>query len=122
MRQILLGMATIVLAASLGAASEISVETGNDFLRSCGSLTSRHLASSVQQLHHLFCLGYVGGFVEGMKITSPSQFCAHDPLLSFGQMGLVLLKWLKDHPAQLHKSSPHLMYLAFSEVFPCPKP
>jgi len=55
-----------------------------------------------------------------LTVSSNIGFCPSGPV-PLGQLAMVLVKWLKDHPNELHKRAGYLAIRAFREAFPCPK-
>ncbi len=63
------------------------------------------------------CLGLVSGYFDGMQMA---YTCAkYDPNISRGQLEDVVVKFLKDHPADRHLPGVLLSYRAFYMAFDC---
>ncbi len=72
------------------------------------------------------CMGFMQG-ITNLNLIYQSMV-DHDPLfcipeggITNGQAARVVVKYLKNHPEQLHKDMITLTVLAFKKVFPCKK-
>jgi hypothetical protein len=93
--------------------------TGIDLLKQCENNTP-------------ICNGFVVGVVDtsqliknGATIDEISLGGSHWCLpagVTWEQDRLILVKWLKDHPENLHYAAPSLVAAAYAEAFPCKKP
>jgi hypothetical protein len=63
--------------------------------------------------------GYCIGLVNGVTNASP-QVCP-DEAVTTGQTVRVVLKYLEDHPEELHLNNAVLAEKALAKAFPCPK-
>lgn len=68
------------------------------------------------------CLGYVGGFkdahVIGKAVMPLHRFCPPNGV-DTGQLTRVFVKYLQDHPEQLHLDAGLLLWFALEKAFPC---
>lgn len=55
------------------------------------------------------------------RSTVRRQTCIPEGVTSTGQIALVLVKYLRDHPERLHESRGLLAFKALEAAFPCPK-
>jgi hypothetical protein len=100
--------------SALGQTSNTaSRSNGNDLLLTCTENSKRMDGMS----HGDFASGYCLGFVEGVSLSS-SDICAPEDVTA-GQGTRVVLKYLQDHPEQLHEGSAILVRKALSIAFPC---
>lgn len=121
MRQIL-WCATLLIVISgsslLSFGSNSIVETGNDILSMCkdpsATLEWKELAGDQS------CLNYIMGVFDGYEVTSKGGICRPEGV-TFGQVELVVLKYVKDHPEELHEPAAALVLLALKNAFPCSK-
>jgi hypothetical protein len=63
--------------------------------------------------------GYCSGLVAGVSSASP-RVCPDDGVTG-GQQIRVVLKYLQDHPEELHLDDALLVDRALAKAFPCPK-
>ena len=63
--------------------------------------------------------GYCTGLVYGISNASP-HVCP-DEEVTTGQETRVVLKYLQDHPEELHLDNAVLVEKALEKAFPCPK-
>lgn len=64
------------------------------------------------------CLGYLRGFVDG-ALLKPG-LCLPDEPLQAGQLQQIFMKFLRDHPEKLNRSTGSAVMLALYAAFPCP--
>ncbi|MEO5493084.1 MAG: Rap1a/Tai family immunity protein [Sphingomonas sp.] len=103
----MIGLAVMLAAAGPGW------ETGNSLLSDCQSDNPAKQA---------FCLGYVGAI--GDWTQSDPRLGSRVCLPAGGvrsQMVDVVVKYLKDNPAERAKGASLLVVLALREAFPCPQ-
>jgi hypothetical protein len=63
--------------------------------------------------------GFCRGIVEGVSDTS-SLVCQEEGVV-FGQEVRIVVKYLQDHPEQLHLKNTKLVEMALAKAFPCSK-
>jgi hypothetical protein len=93
-----------------------------ELLRQCDGRATDEDAKS---LGRLLCLTYLDGFIQGHRLTTDLLKPAK-PLLCFPADGieleqaqLVVAKWLREHPQDLHRSTRILVMVALTQAFPC---
>src|ERR1700722_7914467 len=96
-------------------------ESGNAFVRLCSAIESNKL--SEEEFGNLMdCVGYVSGFTEGVeyeamyatarrKGVAPEAFCIPDDV-EHGQLIRVVLKYIRDNPAEAHRPAAPLIMKA----------
>jgi len=94
--------------------------TGNGLLGSCQisvkSTDDRNYKESpFEAWRDGFCVGIVNG------VSSASPHVCPDEEVTTGQEKRVVLKYLQDHPEELHLDNAVLVERALSRAFPCPK-
>lgn len=96
--------------------------TGNDFLRICDD------TSPVVELKGA-CSAYVVGVIDGIRYLwsveisdkpSARRLMCTDAGVTVGQEKLVLIQYIKTHPASAHWPTASLTFLAMVDAFPCP--
>jgi hypothetical protein len=118
---------TLLLISAIPAFGET---TGDDVLDSCQ--TAIHAYDSGGGLHFAYgwCTGWVAAAMALTKLHNewasftekkPSllQFCAPDPDIPVIQAVRVVVKYLKEHPEQLHGDGMGLTVAALKDSFPC---
>lgn len=119
----------LLLASAQDATEERRVSNAVHFLDVCD-----------KDMDHPECISYVMGFVDAVmfyevmhqveKETAAGHTVATRPLhghaiclsgKSYKQDLRVIVKYLRDHPADLHKPLGYLGAKALLEAFPCPK-
>lgn len=70
--------------------------------------------------YHATAEGYVIGVYDSLDYFLGSKFCAPEHVRK-GEIVDVVLKYLNDHPEQLHKSRIDVTVDALKASFPCPK-
>lgn len=101
-------LAAICLAIMLPIAGAMADLTGTDLYRACAS------ANPPDQL---VCAAYVAGFVQGSSIGART-YCA--PMEITGEQSvLIITKYLRDHPEELHYSAAILADIALAKAYPC---
>jgi hypothetical protein len=65
-----------------------------------------------------FCDGWTRGYVEAMMLQSHPPACP--PQTSTTDQGVhIIMKYIKDHPEQMHLPTPIIAMRAFKSAFPC---
>jgi hypothetical protein len=107
---------------------------GNKLLSEC-TVTIRQMDTGVSpdsanQIDDVHCLGFIEGVLEGLVVgesagdenhtaTKKRYVCIPDGA-SLGQNVRVVVKWMKEHPKDLHRRAALLIYVALLEAYPCP--
>lgn len=113
------------------ARTELLDESGNAYLRLC-SVVEKNIENTKQSEvgDEMACLFYTHGFASGVefgrsfasakagqKISAP--FCAPDDI-ERGQMVRIVLKYIRNNPAQANQVTSFLIVLALAQAYPCP--
>ena len=76
------------------------------------------------------CMSYIEGTIEGLdtffEILKYKNFSLNRPFcfpkkFTWGQGIMIVVKYLKEHPKDLHLDKRYLVNIAFMNAFPCPK-
>jgi hypothetical protein len=86
--------------------------TGNDLLKDCTS-TDKDSADAL----HLYCTGIIMGYYE--MLTALKAKCGDDSKKTAGQIKDVVLKYLKEHPAEHSEPAAGASAIAIIEAFHC---
>jgi hypothetical protein len=77
--------------------------------------------SGIEMQRGMHCLGYVSGFVSGYLLGRNGDLCLPEDVTT-GQLVRVFLKYLNDHPADLHLRASVLLRRALAGSYPCALP
>ena len=80
---------------------------------------------SVANVDKAVCLGYVQGAVDTFESVMslgawPKNFCIPQQV-TLVQLSKVLVKYLNEHPEDLHYMADNEVHMAFMKAFPCEK-
>jgi len=103
--------------------------SGNAFLRLCSGADKEN-KTDADYGHVLACTGYITGFVSGVDYersfahattnrSVPLPFCTPDNVEN-GQLIRVVLKFIRDNPADANKPTAWLIMDALGKAYPCP--
>jgi hypothetical protein len=72
------------------------------------------------------CMGYIAASFDMYELMTfvsktPRTICIQHGQVFLGQIVRVFVKYLKEHPNDLHKPAALLFWKALSEAFPCPE-
>jgi len=119
-----IGLCVAIIAFSVGSSSgsptpqEEDYRGGSWLLVSCqATLKQPDDPSSHQNLYEAYRDGFCRGIVEGVSNASP-KVCPEDNA-TYGQEVRVVVKYLQDHPEELHLRNSTLVEKALAKVFPC---
>ena len=90
--------------------------SGNDLLEPCREY-EKHNAGQAAAGHKT---GHCMGFISGVVWASPDDGC-WPAGANLGQAILIVIKYLKENPAQLHRAAGYLVEETLREAWPCPK-
>jgi hypothetical protein len=107
--------------------------TGNDVLTKCQAavrLFDNNGGPSGEQYDSGWCIGWVTGALQLTRMHNdwatfvkqkPSllQFCVPNPGIPVIQAVRIVVKYLKEHPEQLHDDGMGLTIAALKDSFPC---
>jgi hypothetical protein len=129
---------TLVIAFTLASGLIVQSQTkntGNSLFGACGyaiaSTDGTPKPPSSNETEAGFCVGYVGGMLDGFRIwrktnvearllTAPTAPCIPDDV-TYGQAVRVVSKYMNDHPEILNEHSSFVVLLAFQQAWPCKK-
>ena len=100
---------------------------GNDLLRGCGASVAFMDGTKPQPSDDNrigFCLGFMQGvtqtnLVYQVRPKDSAVFCLPEGGVKNGQAARVFVKYLRDHPEELHRAEIVLAFAAFQDAFPC---
>jgi len=112
MRKLLI-VATICVITSAARADM----TGNDLKEYC-QFYPRHTESTT------LCMGYIAGSLDmtrGLNKMFNGALLCESPGVTGDELLAMAIKYLSDHPEQLHLSAASLILNMYTAAFPCPK-
>jgi hypothetical protein len=119
-------MAGLTMLACVCSAPSSFAVNGNDILRNCKPLLDGFNSDSAdvkETMDAAHCAGMVTGFNDMAvlvgQIVKREVYCVPKEGLEAGQVIRVYMKWLEDHPAELHDTARILFLQAMRESFPC---
>ena len=112
-----------------------AVADGNRLLKDCGRLvafldgaaadTSGDVLDLLKKHGEVsFCLGLMQGITQTnllyqRDLGENAEFCLPAGGITNGQAARIVVKYLRDHPEDLHRHEFVLAFWAFKEAFPC---
>ena len=104
-----------VLSATTICAAERSAE---ELLTQCTSTDS--------EVFKLACASYMHGFGDAVAVlasidSASSRVCLPKDGISADQLRRIVVKWLEDHPKELHAPASFEVLIALVDAFPCKK-
>lgn len=107
-------LTTALFFALSAAAAASTFRTGNDLLLSC---------KAADTFNQGVCNGYMTGVFDVENAfteagVSKRIFCIPAGATA-GQLQLVVIQYLEEHPEELHLTAAGLTLLAFQDAFPC---
>lgn len=130
MKHLWLFVPLFLLAIPLSA-QEFPEDSGNAFLRLCSGAEKGQLNDdSDEQLNIMACIGYVKGVIHGMWLecgaaeaqtgrTISKPYCQANDVEN-GQIVRIVLKYIRDNPADANKPTALLIIRALAKAYPCP--
>ena len=121
-------LSSTVFIPALGHAE---VHDGNDLLQKCNNVIKIYedgMEESETTENMLADASFCSGMMQGMTNTiiffdtfqvTQSIVCLPEDGISNGQAAKVVIKYLKEHPEQLHVADSGLAFLAMMDAFPC---
>lgn len=105
-----------------------SMGTGLEMLSVCGSAVKVSDGIKVTEsegLDSLLCVAYLSGFADAITLSSQStkpqepKICFPRSGASNEQLARIVVKWLREHPENLHESARMEVMLSLNHAFPC---
>ena len=106
------------------AQGEQAMGSANEFLRRCSpGITGPEPSTIEGHLDTTYCLGHLAGFLDAAMLVQAhlevKLFCLPTTGIETDQFGRIAVKWMEDHPAQLHLSARIMILLSLQDAFPC---
>lgn len=119
-RLIALGFTLAFVSTAVAPGEPAGQQTGMEFLQKCAGGES-----VTQMVAEMKCHSYLLGMVDTYQLLTPwlepkrRVICLPTEGIQAEQALLIVTKWLRHHPEQLHESVRLLALKAFMEAFPC---
>ncbi len=126
--------ATLAIALTLLPWTKVLAMDGNKLLDSCTPIMKVidqqdiNTLTSADTTRGGMCVGYISGFIDSeainysvddrLGVKKDRRFCPPSSL-NIPQSVRVVVKYLRDHPADLHYPASMLVYNALVEAYPC---
>lgn len=101
--------------------------SGKVFLVGCSSIAKPAKQLNSYETHsNVQCLSYIDGIFETMSLFDnlhfePHVFCAPERPVQRKELVEIVRKYIADNPKTSHERTVALVWLAFSQAFPCNK-
>jgi hypothetical protein len=116
-------------AIFIPASACAEVHDGNDLLQKCNNVIRIFEEGTIEPTENMladssFCSGMMQGmtntiiFFDAFQVTQ-NIVCLPENGISNGQAAKVVIKYLQEHPEQLHVADSGLAFLALMDAFPC---
>lgn len=118
-RIIFLGIFSLLCLCRIGVSQTPSFSSLKlqEFCKLVGSDNAKLSETEIVQKN--ICLFYVSGVLDGYQLGESSiKICSPDEA-TMGELALVVLKHLNDHPEKLHNPPRYLILEALNNAFPC---
>lgn len=116
---IVIGLLSLLIGTS--AKAEELRDDGNELLRDCAE--SPHGKLPEDAFRFGTCIGYLSGIVDMhmvyARIPNLPISCVPPERVSVRQVQRVVVKYLQEHPEQLHYTKFALVNIALNQAFPC---
>lgn len=95
----------------------LSFRTGNDVLNYC--------TADRETQQYGYCVGYVASAIDTHTTWWASWMMLRKPMICMprgrtdGQLALIVVKYLKEHPEDLHRDGGWMVLSALMKAFPC---
>ena len=123
----LITVATFVMAGPIG--HPVTGPDGSELLRACTATVRQADGATLNAedaARSVWCVGYVGGFLDGLAVMNwrggASPVCLPQNGIENEQAVRIVVKYLRNHPEQLHESGRIAVVVAIGEAFKCSAP
>lgn len=128
MKRLLIAAAFVLTSSAWAQQTDAPLDyakSGNEFLAVCDQ-------PGPANLEKFECASYVEGVMDGTELAFQMQFLDTHPAASqaaspyclplnvtLGQSVAVVIQFIKSHPAEAHRKTSLLIFMAITEAFPC---
>lgn len=115
---------SVLLLAALNssfALAEVDAGSGNHLLNACNVFmsSSKQDVGYSEGLDAGYCVGMVSGVAETIILNDKPLACLPGSGITREQAVRIVVKYLNNHPEQLHHSASTLAVISFQQAFPC---
>jgi hypothetical protein len=124
----------VLIALTASACASTPYKDGNDLLQQC-KVAVRFIDEPKNETTEAvgegyYCIGLVRGVLDTVDVwqfadkalknkVSPGRPCLPEESLKNIQAVRIVVKWLNEHPEQLHNGASLLVLVALRDAFPC---
>ena len=128
MRELIAMLVVTMLLSLLPVTSQANTGDGNEVLKQCSALV-RTVDSGNSESDDLigtaYCAGLMMGITSTMTVWNTTRekagmikiWCPPD--ITSPQMARVVIKYMNEHPAELHQTGAYLVMSALQDAYPC---
>jgi hypothetical protein len=117
--KILTAVIALILLSVSAMAQNKSADDGNALLRGCNvELRPHGPFTLVETSQSGYCRGLIKGIYDVFLLYEPGIVCAPDQV-TLRQNVRIVVKYLNDHPEELHIQDSLLVIRALSKAYPC---
>jgi hypothetical protein len=115
-----------MLIFCIGSQIQAQSKTGMDVYRACNSIIKQAEGKEVsisEQFETLYWVGYLSGLNDTAVLYSSllgkGLYCPPEQGIQVEQIAMVVHKYLKDNPKDLHQTARVSLIVALKDAFPC---
>jgi hypothetical protein len=105
----------LVLTLALGGTQAANAQsaTGMELHKWCSN-------PKASDLEELYCAVYLRGFLDGfLEDTAQNALCLPMGVVTLRQFKLIINKFMREHPEELHESAPTIIARALNIAYAC---
>jgi hypothetical protein len=95
------------------------ISDGNTLKQNCAYAEKAEEPNGNAGYQAFACVAYISGVIDGYQEAEPKYPLCYPAQVTVGQMADVVMKFLRDHPEELHKPAGFLVLRAIGVAFPC---
>ena len=107
---------TLLVTLGISMGSYGGFKTGGEVLQTCEDESDIMIVSCIDYL-----MGVADTFSLVMKTSHVAKVICIPPKVNGGQLSKVVVKYLNEHPEDLHYTAAGEVFYAYREAFPCNK-
>lgn len=122
----MLRMFTLIILIFSFPVNAMAERNGNELLRGCNAIIAEIEKKdiTIEELSvSIFWNGYIAGFLDSSVLyesfTKAGAYCIPHQGIEGGQAAMIIAKYLKNNPNQLHESARFCILMAFADAFKC---
>jgi hypothetical protein len=110
---------SLLSAVVLALSCPVHATTGTDLLGRCSQAIKFFDRVEPNYQDAMFCIAYVRGVLDTLEEENQKRrfFCV--PPGGYEQSIRVVVRWLTEHPEQLHHRAPDIIIRSLKEALPC---